>query len=380
MYTKKRGKKKEVPGRYQDLRIMKEIIINKNEAGQRFDKLLKKYLTEASTGFIYKMLRKKNIKLNGNKATGNEILSLGDKITIFFSDETLGKMTGNNINDFKKSESQGTAIRPAGFDSYKKAYGTLQNITIVYEDNHILLLNKPRGVLSQKAKADDISVNEWLIGYLLEKGELTLKQMETFKPSICNRLDRNTSGLMICSKSFPGSRTMNLLIKERKIRKFYRTFIKGSLLHPLHLKGYMIKDNNSNKVFVYDKYVENSSFMETRVVPLNHSREMTYVEVELITGKTHQIRAHLSYMDYPLLGDEKYGDKTFNNNFKAYLPGMGQMLHSYRILLPEIWDENKNSDKINFDVDALKKLAGKEFKAEEPTYFDKLKIGIFPLY
>lgn len=357
---------------------MKEIIVTENEAGQRGDKLLKKYLKQAPSGFIYKMFRKKNITLNGKKMSGSELLSLGDKICIYFSDETLLKMTGKEKKP--PMNTSGRRKYSVNFlsDGYLMAYNSLQNIEIIYEDNHILLLNKPRGVLSQKAKADDISVNEWLIGYLLEKGELTLKQMETFKPSICNRLDRNTSGLMICSKSFPGSRTMNLLIKERKIRKFYRTFIKGSLLHPLHLKGYMIKENNSNKVFVYDKYVENSSFMETRVVPLKHSKEMTYVEVELITGKTHQIRAHLSYIDYPLLGDEKYGDKTFNNNFKTYLPSMGQMLHSYRILLPEILDENKNSDKINVDV--LKKLAGKEFKAEEPTYFDKLKIGIFPLY
>ena len=218
---------------------MQEFKIGTNEAGQRLDKFLHKYLKEAGNSFLYKMLRKKNITLNKKKADGKEILAIGDEVQFFFSDETFLKFRGSDIAQ-----------------EYELAYKKLKGITVIYEDEHILLLNKPAGVLSQKSEPTDVSVNEWLIGYLLDKHEILAEQLNTFKPSICNRLDRNTSGLMVCGKSLQGSQKMNVLMKDRKIRKFYRTFVKGQVKEGAYIKGYLKKDEKLNKVFL-SKSIEN---------------------------------------------------------------------------------------------------------------------------
>ena len=152
---------------------MQEIIVSANEAGQRFDKLLAKYLNEAPKSFLYKMLRKKNIVLNGKKATGNEKLEVGDSIKLFLADETIEKFSKVQIQHTKKK------------------------LDVIYEDDHILLINKPAGMLSQKAEAKDESLVEHVISYMLDSGQLTEADLRSFKPSICNRLDRNTSGLEI---------------------------------------------------------------------------------------------------------------------------------------------------------------------------------------
>ena len=163
---------------------MQEIIVTANEAGQRFDKLLAKYLNEAPKSFLYKMLRKKNIVLNGKKATGNEKLEVGDHIKLFLSDETIEKF------------------------SKIKVQRTNQVLNFVYEDDNILIINKPVGMLSQKAEAKDESLVEHIITYLLESGQMTEEELRKFKPSICNRLDRNTSGLVVAGKSLIGLQKM----------------------------------------------------------------------------------------------------------------------------------------------------------------------------
>ena len=201
---------------------MQEFKIGPNEEGQRLDKFLHKYLKEAGTSFLYKMLRKKNITLNKKKADGKEMLQSGDLVQFFFSDETFLKFRGTLVSENqgeKKIISVAKKNVDSAFSQYQKAYEKFKNIEIIFENQHILLLNKPAGILSQKSQPTDLSVNEWLIGYLLASEQITREQMETYKPSICNRLDRNTSGLMICGKSFLGSRQMNQLIKERKIKK-----------------------------------------------------------------------------------------------------------------------------------------------------------------
>ena len=158
---------------------MKEIIIRRNEAGQRLDKLLKKYLNEASAGFLYKMLRKKNIVLNGKKASGNEKLKEGDSVCLYLADETIRKFSSGKGNTVSKT---GTSSLP---------------MEIIYEDSDLLLLNKPSGMLSQKAERGDVSVVEHVISYMLAKKELTAEDLQLFRPAVCNRLDRNTSGIII---------------------------------------------------------------------------------------------------------------------------------------------------------------------------------------
>lgn len=349
---------------------MQEFKIGPNEEGQRLDKFLHKYLKEAGNGFLHKMLRKKNITLNKKKADGKEILQPGDRVQFFFSEESFLKFRGTAEKKFLKSDnpkvkgSSQISSYKAGMSVYEKAYAKLKGIEVVYENKHILLLNKPAGILSQKASPSDISVNEWLIGYLLAKGEISREQLETFKPSICNRLDRNTSGLLICGKSFLGSRQMNVLIKERKLRKFYRTFVKGRVEQGAYLKGYLKKEEKSNKVFFKEKVSEAESreyvSIETVYEPLEYKDDYTYLEVEIMTGKTHQIRAHLAAAGHPLLGDEKYGDHQWNQSFEGLKLPKHQLLHAYRLEFPVLEGE-------------FKSVSGKVFTAKEPIIYDALK-------
>ena len=343
---------------------MQEFKIGPNEEGQRLDKFLHKYLKEAGTSFLYKMLRKKNITLNKKKADGKEMLHSGDMVQFFFSDETFHKFRGSSNTKDNVEKKTTKKLQDVAFLQYQKAYEKLKDIDIVFENQHILLLNKPAGILSQKSQPADLSVNEWLIGYLLSTGQITKEQMETYKPSICNRLDRNTSGLMICGKSFLGSRQMNYLIKERKIRKFYRTFVKGEVNEFAHVKGYLMKDETNNKVTLKDsvKEYEKEQYVpiETAYKPINVKNGYTYLEVELITGKTHQIRAHLSSKGHPLLGDEKYGDRKWNSKFDEFKIPKWQLLHSYRVEFPHMDGEFAD-------------ISGSTFVAKEPEIYNKLK-------
>ena len=321
---------------------MKEITVTENEQDKRFDSFLKGYLKEASGGFIYKMLRKKNITLNDKKSDGTEKLKKGDVIKIFFTDETLSKFRG-------KTDSADAA------GSERKAFEKLGKLTVIYEDENIVLIDKPAGVLSQKAQKDDCSLNEWLIGYLLDKGDITSESLETYRPSICNRLDRNTSGIVICAKSLTRARKMNELIKDRNVGKYYRTLVKGKIEKNFSLKGYLSKDEKKNKVVILDKdpHDPEYSYIETEffVVGYNAQNDLTMLEVKLITGKPHQIRAHLSSIDHPIIGDVKYGGSAYKGiNY--------QLLHSYRLQFPQGLEE------------PFSKLSGKEFIAPLPKEFD----------
>ena len=171
---------------------MKQFTISPNESGQRFDKYLKKLLSNASGSFVYKMLRKKNITLNDHKADGTEKLNAGDLVKLFLSDETFEKFSGVD-------ETNSEYMKLKSIDS-----GRLQ---VVYEDDDVIIINKPSGMLSQKAVPEDISANEYILSYLIRKGSLSEEQFKTFKPSICNRLDRNTSGLLIAGKTLKGVQT-----------------------------------------------------------------------------------------------------------------------------------------------------------------------------
>ncbi len=320
---------------------MKEVIIGKNQAGQRLDKFLHKLLPEAGNGFLYKMLRKKNITLNGKKADGRELLSEQDCVTLFFSDETFEKFSGSIQND------------------YKAAYHKLKKISIVYEDENVLIANKPAGVLSQKAAPSDLSLNEWLIGYLLAEKKLTEQDLTTFRPSVCNRLDRNTSGLVLCGKSLPGSQEISALIQNRSIRKFYRTIVMGQMHSDSRINGYLYKDSATNKVTVKEVSFEGSSKIETAYHILNRYQDSTFLEVELITGKPHQIRAHLSSIGHPLMGDGKYGDRTFNLKCQKEYDLSHHLLHAYRLEMPEL-------------SGTLSGLSGQIFTAEIPAEFEQI--------
>lgn len=298
---------------------MQQVTIGSEEAGQRLDKFLRKYLPNAGSSFLYKMLRKKNITLNGKKADGHEILLKDDRICMFFSDETFEK--------FHLSEESSSAIK-----QYSDAYKAIHGVEILREDDNILVVNKPAGVLTQKATDTDISLNEWLIGYLLQNGTTNVQKLSLFRPSVCNRLDRNTSGIVLCGKTLPGSQMLSEMVRERTISKFYRTICVGVLKDELVLNGSLKKDTARNKVTVLED--ESGSAIRTRITPLKSNRFYTYVRVELITGKTHQIRAHLASIGHPLIGDYKYGDRKVNDIIRKKYGLTHQLLHAEKVVFP----------------------------------------------
>ena len=251
-------------------RSMKEIVINENEAGQRLDKFLGKLLKEAPASFYYKMLRKKNIVLNGKKATGNEKLTAGDSIKLFLSDETFEKFAGKRqTNDLAAS---------------------VPNIAleIVYEDHDVLAINKPAGMLSQKAKKEDISANEYILQYLLESGTITRESLHTFKPSVCNRLDRNTSGILVAGKTLNGLQQMSKAFRERSMEKYYLAIVAGHISKPRRIEGFLKKDEKNNQVTILSEPSNDAKPIITEYRPLKLVGQVTLLEVHPITGRSHR--------------------------------------------------------------------------------------------
>lgn len=291
---------------------MRNYIIQKDNSGIRLDKYLFKILNNAPSSFVYKMLRKKNIVLNDKKASGKEALSEGDEIKIYLSEETFDKFI------------LGTKIT-----SIDKRYFAP---TIIYEDDNLVCAYKPYNMLSQKAKEDDYSFNELLIDYLISSN----KEIKgDFKPSVLNRLDRNTEGLIMFAKTYVCANELSRLLKERTIHKYYYCLVKGEVNKELILDGYLSKDSKENKVTV----INDSNIgdpIKTRIIPKGSNNNISLLEVELITGKTHQIRAHLASIDHPIIGDMKYGDSYFNKKYKNMFGIDHQLLLSHKVVFPQM--------------------------------------------
>lgn len=326
---------------------MYQRTITEREAGQRIDKYLHKLLPEAGSGFLYKMLRKKNIVLNDKKADGSERIACGDVVTVYFSEDTLHKFMGT------QSEAA-TAVHE-------------RKISVLFENEHILLANKPAGVLTQKAAPDDISLNEWLTSYLLANQKMTQDELQTFKPSACNRLDRNTSGIVLCAKSVRGAQLLSDALKNRSLQKFYRLYVKGRITGEKVIDGYLHKDKASNKVQVYPipetgeekRSHKAEEYIQTRYIPIRQEKDKTLLEVELITGKSHQIRAHLASIGHPLLGDYKYGDRAWNEKYREEYDVTCQLLHAYKVTFPYLGE-------------AFADISERSFFAPLPAIFDKV--------
>ncbi len=293
---------------------MRELVISKYEAGQRFDKFLAKYMELAPKSFFYKMMRKKNITLNGKKAAGNEKLEEGDTVKLFLSEET--------IEGFREKK--------------KRAVHTGAKLDILYEDEQVMLINKPAGMLSQKAEKGDISMVEHLISHLLDTGEVTEEMLKTFRPSLCNRLDRNTSGIVAAGKTLQGLQILSGLFKERTLHKYYLCIVKGVIKEEQDVRGWLLKNEKTNQVRIFKSETKDARPIHTKYRPLADNGQETLLEIELLTGRTHQIRAHLSYMGHPIFGDPKYGDAVLNKKLASGYGLHMQLLHAWHLVFPEL--------------------------------------------
>jgi len=337
---------------------MKSFLVSQNEAGQRLDKLLSKYMDTAPKSFFYKMLRKKNITLNGKKAEGSEKVAEGDEIRLFLSDET--------IEGFQSEKKKGNTDIP------KQKNPSLKEHEIVFEGKHLLIVNKPAGELSQKAKKEDVSINERVVEYLKVTQKIGL---DNFTPGVCNRLDRNTTGLVLAGKTLAGLQETAELLKNRNLHKYYLCIVAGKADKTRHLTGYLKKNEETNTVSVVsveefkkrDLNPKEYDRIETELIPLLTNGGSTLLAIRLITGKTHQIRAHLASIGLPLLGDTKYGTDAENSKTTAIerLNGINralhlryQLLHAYLLQFPKLTGAlSEVSEKI-ITVDPSAKFAG----------------------
>ena len=319
---------------------MKLLTVTEREAGQRLDKMLAKSLNLAGKGFIYKMIRKKNITLNGRRCDGSEKLEEGDQIRLFLSDETIGRFSSVPVQPVKKT-----------------------SLDVIYEDENILLINKPCGMLSQKAAESDVSLVEYITAYLLETGAMTEEDLKTFRPSVCNRLDRNTSGIVIAGKTLGGLQAMGAVLKDRSLHKYYQCIVKGRVETPCRIRGYLRKNPAANQVSVFKDPVPDSQAIETEYIPLSVGSAYTRLQVTLITGRSHQIRAHLASIGRPILGDPKYGDPALNREIRQKYGVSTQLLHSWKLVMPDAVPE------------PCAGLAGRSFTAPLPKDFERVMAG-----
>lgn len=296
---------------------MQQLTITDLEAGQRLNKYMMKYLNQAPSSFIYKMLRKKNITRNGKKASGDEILECGDVIKVFLADETIEKF---RVEGSAQASGQKPGI-------------TLQ---ILYQDPDILAVHKPVGVLSQKAQKNDYSINEAIVDYCLSMRILSEKQLETFHPSISNRLDRNTSGIILAGISLKGSQMLARILKGHTCEKYYYTIVAGEMKQCIHEKAYIVKDTKKNQSKIQKHESPGAAMIETAFTPLCTKNGFTLLQVQLFTGKSHQIRAHLQSLGYPMAGDTKYGNPAVNRMLRERYHLNHQLLHAGRLVLPDI--------------------------------------------
>ncbi len=287
---------------------MKKVIIKKNDAGQRLDKFLFKFFASIPASMVYKGIRKKRIKVNGKKSEANYVLSEGDVLELYINDEFFEAEKNDGVDAFKT---------------------LLPKIKIIYEDENIILVDKDAGI---SVHDDEKEKNNTLINhikaYLYQKGEYVPNEENSFAPALCNRIDRNTQGIVIAAKNAIALRTMNEIIKNREIRKFYLCLAKGHFAEKEKtLKSYMVKNEEQNRVYVHDKPIEGGKTAITHYKVLAQGRLTSLLEVELLTGRTHQIRAHLASIGHPLAGDGKYGTNEFNKKVNM----KHQALYSYKL-------------------------------------------------
>lgn len=321
---------------------MREIIITKDESGQRLDRYIRKLLGKANLSFIYKQIRKKNIVVNDLKVSEKYILNEEDVVKIYFSEETINK-----------------------FKSEKKKIINNIKLDIIYEDDNILIINKPSGILSHSTKDDykEKNIVDGLKNYLMEKGDFVPSRNSTFTPSIANRLDRNTSGLLIGAKTYNAIQELNKAQRKNAIKKYYYTIVAGSV------GGSSTETANIQKVKSHENLVEvsNKESDENKEIITTYrsiikGKKISLLEIDLETGRTHQIRAHMAFLKMPIIGDRKYGNLKINKYYKSKYNIENQILQCYKLKFSQLEGD-------------LEYLNDKEFSIEENEIIKKIIKG-----
>ena len=315
---------------------MKEFTVNSNDAGQRFDRFIGKTVPLLPEALLQKYIRLKRVKINGKGAKRDTRLNKGDTVQMYINDEFFEK--------------------PREENSYLKV-GT-PRLTIVYEDENILLADKKPGVLCHSAGVWDYNTLIANIqAYMAQKGEWNPREENSFAPALCNRIDRNTGGIVISAKNAEALRILNEKIKDREIEKYYLCAVNGKPRPASgRLENFLFKDADKNQVYVKNTAEPGARTAVTEYRTVCTSGRLSLVECHLLTGRTHQIRAQMSHAGCPLLGDGKYGSERFNRDFGE----KGQALYSYRL-------------RFAFPTDAgiLNYLRGKEFRVRSVDFAEK---------
>ena len=319
---------------------MTELTIQKNDAGQRADRFLSKTYPNLKSSLVCKLMRKKRIKLNGAKVEPNVMLKEGDVFRFYLSGELLAKEPIKHESDFREISAE---------------------INVVYEDENILLIDKPAGLVvhEDNDNSSDTLINR-VLSYLYQKGEYDHERENSFTPALVNRIDRNTSGIVIAAKNAESLRILNQKVRDREIQKLYLCAVRGAPEpRSAILTAYLKKLSDENKVLISDTPKPDYLTIKTKYRVLESKGELSLVEVDLLTGRTHQIRAHFAHIGHALLGDGKYGDNTFNKRHGAKI----QALCSYKLVFC-----------FTSDGGILEYLNGKEFsvKSTDELWFVKL--------
>ncbi|MDO5717911.1 MAG: RluA family pseudouridine synthase [Tissierellia bacterium] len=317
---------------------MREIIIDKNDDNQRLDRFLGKYLNKAPASLIQKFIRKKRIKVNKKRADPKLMLKEGDIINIYIYDEVLEEY-----------------IERHEYDSED------YNIELIYDDDNISIVYKDTGILTHPASKDDYGdtlVDEY-IKMLIAKKEYIPRIEKSFTPAFANRLDRNTSGILIACKNHDSLKAINASIKKKGIKRKYRTIVYGNISEQLVIDKYLIKSDNKNRMNISNEGIE----AKTIIRPILNKSGFSLVEAELITGRTHQIRAHLNSIGHPIIGDRKYGRSDINRKF-IDIGLNNQYLIAYKLELGNL-------------VDEFEYLNNMKFKLDESKYNEKLEKRLF---
>ena len=320
---------------------MQTIRVKNNDSGQRIDKYIRKYLNNAPLSFIYKLFRKKDIKVNGKRVDINYILNENDEITIYVNDDTLKE-----------------------FNTKKVISSSYNEINIIYEDENILIINKDAGILVHEGEENkkENTLNNDILNYLKNKGEYN--QNDVFTPSCVHRLDRNTSGLIIAAKTLVASKELLELFKDKNtLKKEYITLVYGKTKERETIDKPLLKNEKDKLVKVDSKGLT----AITKYTTLESNEEYSLLNVNILTGRTHQIRVHMSYINHPVVNDDKYGNFKLNKEFYNTYKYKYQILHSYKMTFKEI-------------NGTLSYLSNKEFIA--PLKKEELSIiqSIFPSF